>query len=175
MITLQYLFWILIILFAIIGAMRGWAKELLVTFAVIVGLFMIAILQRFAPASLRAFLLDEGKPQFWIQTGIVLLMAFFGYQTPYITKIASGKFAREKFSDSLLGFFIGALNGYLIVGSIWYFMEQAGYPFTPNIVAPPTDLAIMNYLPPELLIANNNPAIYFAVAISFLFVLIVFI
>lgn len=175
MITLQYLFWILIFLFAIIGAMRGWAKELLVTFAVIVGLFMIAILQRFAPESLRAFLLDAGKAQFWIQSSIVLLMAFFGYQTPYITKIASGKFMREKFSDSLLGFFLGALNGYLIVGSLWYFMAQAGYPFTPNIVAPPADLAIMNYLPPELLIASNNPAIYFAVAISFLFVLIVFI
>ncbi len=174
MITLQFMFWIMIFLFAVIGAMRGWAKELLVTFAVIVGLFMIAILQRFAPETLRAFLLGAGKVQFWINTSIVCLLAFFGYQTPNIARIAAGRFAREKFSDALLGFFIGALNGWLVVGSVWYFMAISGYPFT-SITPPPSDLAILNYLPPELLIANNSPAIYFAVAISFIFVLIVFI
>jgi hypothetical protein len=174
MITLQLAFWVLIFLFAIIGAMRGWAKELLVTFAVIVSLFMLAIMQRFAPESLRAFLLGSGKPQFWISSSIVLLLAFFGYQTPNIARIPAGRFVREKFSDALLGFFIGALNGWLIVGSVWYFMAIAGYPFT-NITPPPSNLAILNYLPPELLIANNSPTIYFAVAISFIFVLIVFI
>lgn len=175
MITLNYAFWILVFLFAIIGAMRGWAKELLVSFAVIVGLFIIAIMQRFAPEALRAFLLGSGKPQFWIQTSIILFMAFFGYQTPNIARIGPGRFVREKFSDALLGFFLGAFNGWLIVGSIWYFMEMSKYPFVPNITPPPTDLVITNYLPPKLLIANNSPTIYFAVAISFLFVLVVFI
>jgi hypothetical protein len=175
LITLQYAFWILVFLFAVIGAMRGWAKELLVTFAVIVGLFLIAIMQRFAPEALRAFLLGSGTVQFWIQTLIIVFLAMFGYQTPNLARIPQGRFVREKFSDALLGFFIGALNGYLILGSIWYFMDQANYPFAPNITSPPTNLAILNYLPPEILIANNSPVIYFAVALSFIFVLVVFI
>lgn len=174
MITLQFAFLVLVFLFAVIGAMRGWAKELLVTFSVIVGLFIIAILQRFAPSALRSFLLSYSTTTFWIYASIMLLLAFFGYQTPNIARIPAGRFAREKFSDALLGFFIGALNGWLIVGSVWYFLDASGYPFQ-SITPPPNDLAILNYLPPELLIANNSPAIYFAVAVSFIFVLIVFI
>jgi uncharacterized membrane protein required for colicin V production len=175
MITIQYAFWILVVLFAMIGAMRGWAKELLVTFSVLVGLFIIALLTRFAPSSLRSFLLSGSTTTFWIYTSIILFLAFFGYQTPTLARFAQGRFVREKFSDALLGLFLGALNGWLIIGSIWFFMAMADYPFTPNITAPPTDLVIMNYLPPELLIANNSATIYFAVAVSFLFVLVVFI
>lgn len=175
MITLQFAFWILVVMFSMIGAMRGWAKELLVTFSVLVGLFIIALLQRFAPSALRSFLLSGSVTTFWIYSLIILFLAFFGYQTPTLARFASGRFVREKFSDALLGFFLGALNGWLIVGSIWYFMALAKYPFTPNITPPPGDLVILNYLPPELLIANNSATIYFAVAISFLFVLVVFI
>ena len=65
MITLNFAFWMMIILFAVIGAMRGWSKELLVTFAAILGLFVIAVIERFAPHNLRQLLLTEGSPQFW--------------------------------------------------------------------------------------------------------------
>jgi hypothetical protein len=91
-----------------------------------------------------------------------------------LARVSETRFAREKLSDTLLGFFLGGINGYLIVGSIWYFMIQAGYPFE-QITAPQPPPNIVNYLPPELLIANNSPIIYFAVAIGFLFVLVVFI
>lgn len=175
MITLQFTFWLMVILFAIIGAMRGWAKELLVTFSVVVGLFIIAILQRFAPSTLRSFLLSGSPTTFWIYSLIITFLAFFGYQTPNLARIAQGRMVREKFSDALLGFFLGALNGWLVIGSVWYFMALAKYPFAPNITPPPADLVILNYLPPEILIANNSATIYFAVAVSFLFVLVVFI
>ena len=38
MVTLNFLFWMFVILFGVIGAMRGWAKELLVTFSAILAL-----------------------------------------------------------------------------------------------------------------------------------------
>ncbi len=41
MISIVVLFGILIALFAIIGAVRGWAKELLVTSAIILALFIL--------------------------------------------------------------------------------------------------------------------------------------
>ena len=44
MINLSVLFWIAI-MFALIGAMRGWAKEVLVTSGVIVALFLVTILE----------------------------------------------------------------------------------------------------------------------------------
>ncbi len=175
MITLNFAFWMMIILFAVIGAMRGWAKELLVTFAVILGLFVIAVIERFAPQNLRQFLLTAGPPQFWIRAGILIVLVFFGYQTPNLPRISQEQFVREKLSDTLLGFFIGTLNGYLIVGSLLYFMAAAGWPFAPNITPPTTESVIFNYLPPEVLIANNSPLIYFAVTVAFVFILVVFI
>lgn len=174
MITLTFTFVMLVVLFAVIGAVRGWAKEVLVTFSAILGLFIIAILQRFAPTALRSLLLSGETSAFWIQTGIFLFLVFFGYQTPNLARISETRFAREKLSDTLLGFFLGAINGYLIVGSVWYFMIQANYPFE-QITAPQPPPNIVNYLPPDWLIANNSPIIYFAVAIGFLFVLVVFI
>jgi len=109
-----------------------------------------------------------------INRGVASILVF-GYQTPNLSRIPQERFVRERLSDTLLGFFIGALNGYLIVGSVLYFMAVAGWPFTPNISPPTTESVIFNYLPPEVLLANNSPLIYFAVAVAFVFVLVVFI
>ena len=68
MISLSVLFWIFVILFALIGAMRGWAKEILVTSGVIVAIFVITILETFIP-----FIRDNMTPisAFWTRIGIL--------------------------------------------------------------------------------------------------------
>ncbi len=178
MVSLFVVFWTFVILFAIIGAMRGWAKEILVTASVILALFIITVLQTYIGAVVRALGGAGGTPLFWMRIMIILLLAFFGYQTPNIRGIAGARFARERLSDVLLGLFIGALNGYLIVGSIWYYLNAAGYPF--KFILPPQQgfpyyqqtISMLNYLPPAWL---TIPWIYFAVALAFLFVIIVFI
>ena len=91
-----------------------------------------------------------------------------------------GSFAREKLQDALLGFVVGAFNGYLLVGSLWYFLHEANYPY-PQLILPPepgkmlgdTALTLLKYAPPRWLIAP--PAVYFAVIFSFLFVIVVFV
>jgi uncharacterized membrane protein required for colicin V production len=179
MMSLNFAFWMFVFLFAVVGAMRGWAKELLVMTGVILALFIISVMVRFIPP-VQAFFINPSnvRTQFWTQVIIVVLLAFFAYQTPNIPNIPSARFARERLSDVLLGFFLGGLNGFLIVGTLWFFIEQAGYPF-PDITPPPSDLLVLDYLPPKLLIlegnAYTNPNIFFAVAVSFLFVLVVFI
>lgn len=178
MVSLVVVFYMYVILFAVIGAMRGWARELLVSFAVILGLFIITVLERFVPfvgntlGSLPSF-------QFWIRAIVIIALVFFGYQTPNIPRLASqNRFARDRLQDILLGVFLGALNGYLIVGSIWFYLDAAGYPF-PNLISPPTDQVavvtdrMMALMPPDLL--GGSSAIYFAVALAFAFVLVVFI
>jgi uncharacterized membrane protein required for colicin V production len=172
MMTLNFAFWTLVILCAIIGAMRGWAKELLVTFSAILSLFFIEIFVRYIPPVRSFFAPPNDSTEFWVQTTILVIMVLFGYQTPNLAKFAAPKLTRERFSDALLGFFLGAFNGYLIFGSIWYFLAESGYPFPQYITPPVGDPWILAYLPPEWLAI---PTIYFAVAVAFLFVLIVFI
>jgi uncharacterized membrane protein required for colicin V production len=172
MMTLTFAFWVLVIITAIIGLMRGWAKELLVTFSVILALFIIEVTIRYVPPIRDFFSPPNDASEFWVQTIILMMLVFFGYQSPNIAKFASPRFARERLSDALLGMFLGAVNGFLIFGSIWFFMIASGYPFPEYITQPPEPPAILAYLPPVWL---NIPVIYFAIAVAFLFILVVFI
>jgi uncharacterized membrane protein required for colicin V production len=184
MVSLMVVFYMFVVLFAIIGAMRGWAQELLVSFSMILAFFLIivietVILKRFADG----VIVDGSIQQFWLRIVIVIVLAFFGYQTPRITRFAAAV-KKDRISDTLLGFFLGAINGYLVAGTLWFYMAQAGYPFKyfidPNILSgielnPPAQVAIefVSKLPPAWL--GTEPGIYIAVGLAFLFVLVVFI
>ncbi len=178
MISLDVIFWMYVILFALIGAMRGWARELLVSFSVILALFVLSVLERFVPFIRDTLIVNNPDSFFWLRSILLMSLVFFGYQTPKFPKLAnSGKFIREKFQDILLGLFLGAVNGYLVFGSLWFFLDDAGYPFD-FILQPDINSEIgiaaqrlLEFMPPELL---GAPAIYFAVAIAFVFVLVVF-
>ena len=69
-------------------------------------------------------------------------------------------------------------RGYLIMGAIWFYMHQANYPFvyiTPPVAGTELGDAALKLIPwlgPHLL---GEPAIYFAVILAFVFVLVVFI
>jgi hypothetical protein len=176
MVSLTFVFWMYVILFAIIGGMRGWAKEIVVSFSVILALTFTTLLSNYIPFVRDVLIKDSKELYFWLRTIILFLLVFFGYQTPNIQRFAA-KMNREKLQDMILGVFIGALNGYLIAGTIWFYMYDASYPF-PNIIAAPAgDLAkvaeaMLHYMPPKLL---GIPGIYFAVVIAFMFVIVVFI
>jgi uncharacterized membrane protein required for colicin V production len=176
MMSLAIVFWMYVILFAIIGAMRGWAKEILVTFSVILALAFTALLEHYVPFVRDVLLPQQNSTLFWLRAIILVLLVFFGYQTPNIQRF-SGKMGRERLEHSILGLVIGALNGYLIAGTIWFYMADAKYPF-PNIIsAPAGDIAtiaknMLHFMPPQLL---GIPGIYFAVVVAFIFVLVVFI
>jgi len=176
MVSLAFVFWMYVVLFAIIGGMRGWAKEILVTFSVILALTFTTLLSNYIPF-IRDVLQKDSKPLFfWLRTIILILLVFFGYQTPNIPRFAA-KMTRERLQDIILGVVIGALNGYLIAGTIWFYMADAGYPFSNTISAPTGEIAkvtdaMLHYMPPKLL---GIPGIYFAVVIAFMFVIVVFI
>jgi uncharacterized membrane protein required for colicin V production len=176
MVSLAFVFWMYVILFGIIGGMRGWAKELLVTFSVVLALTFTTLMEHYVPFVRDVLQKDNVTLFFWLRTIILALVVFFGYQTPHLSRFAA-KMTREKFQDILLGAFLGAINGYLIAGTIWYYMADAGYPF-PKVITPPSgDIAkmaeaMLHYMPPKLL---GIPGIYFAVVIAFIFVIVVFI
>jgi len=172
MMTLTFAFWLYVIIFMVIGGMRGWAKELLVMFSVILSLFLLEVLGRYVGPIREFFSPPNNTPEFWARTIVLVLMVFFGYQTPNLPRLGGARFARERLADSLLGVFLGAVNGFLIVGTLWYFLQDSGYPFPKYITKPSPDPVLLTYLPPRWL---GIPTIYFAIAVAFLFVLIVFI
>jgi hypothetical protein len=77
-----------------------------------------------------------------------------------------------------LGIFLGAVNGFMIWGTVWFYLEAANYPFDiitrPDATTAMGEAAarLMAFLPPAWL---GAPVIYFAVAIAFVFVMVVFI
>lgn len=175
MMSIVYVFWMYVILFAIVGAMRGWAKELLVSFSVILALTTNHVLRRYIP--IVSTLPENSTSLFWIRTLILLTLVYFGYQTVISIERLASRARRERLQDTLFGIFMGAINGYLIAGTVLYYLHLAGYPF-PNVVSAPTGDVLtrvetmMNYMPPHLL---GEPGVYFAVLLAFIFVLVVFI
>jgi uncharacterized membrane protein required for colicin V production len=177
MVTLPFVFWMFVVFFAVIGAMRGWAKELLVSFSVVLAMFIITVLERYVPFVRDYIAQSSQSSQFWVRSALLLVLVFFGYQTPNLPRLSTSKFVREKLQDSLLGLFLGALNGYLIIGTLWFYLNEANYPF--YHIIPPMDgdpvgeitKNMIVWMPPRLL---GIPLVYFAVALSFVFILIVF-
>jgi hypothetical protein len=176
MMSLVYVFWMYVILFAIIGLLRGWAKELLVAFSVILALALNHLLRRYIPIVQE--LPDDSPSLFWIMTLIVGALVFFGYQTVALVPHLQSKANRERLQDALFGAILGAVNGYLIAGTVLFYIAQTKYQVFPNIVMPPTDLnadavnTLLAYMPPHLL---GEPGIYFAVILCFIFVIVVYI
>ncbi len=175
MVNLIYIFWMYIILFAIIGAMRGWAKELLVSFSVILALSLNYLLRKYFPMVKNLEATEVSL--FWIRTWITLALVYFGYQTVASIGALSGKARKEKLQDALFGGVMGALNGYLVVGTIWAYLDEANYPFPKIFATPNADVVaeierMMNWMPPYAL---GEPGIYFAVIIAFIFVIVVYV
>jgi hypothetical protein len=172
--TLSLVFWCLVILFAAIGSLRGWAKELLVGCALVLALFVNLLLNKYAQGLLQNLGPAE---EFGVRAGIFALLAYFGYLTPRLPWLPGERFMRERLQDWLLGAALGALNGMLLFGSIWYFLHQAGYPF-PGFEAAqaaaknPDIVAMMQYMPPVLL---GETGLFIAIAVAFIFVIVVFV
>jgi hypothetical protein len=176
MMSIVYLFWMFVILFAIIGWIRGWAKELLVAFSVILALGLNHIIRRYIP--MAQGMSETDVSLFWIRTLILLVLVYFGYQTVVSIPHLASKATRERLQDTLFGGIMGAINGYLIAGTILFYMHVADYPFE-KVISKPTDPALvqtvnqmMLYMPPQLL---GEPGIYFAIILAFVFVLVVYI
>jgi len=143
----------------------------------VLGLFMNSILEIYVEPYQTMLSVQSPSTQFLVRAGLMSLLAFFGYQTPHIRALQD-KVAREKLEEILLGLVLGLLNGYLLVGSVWGYLHELGYPT--NLILQPeagSVLAqqfesIVRYLPPSLL---PIPQVYFAVGVIFVLIIVVFV
>jgi hypothetical protein len=170
--------WIVAIFFAIIGMIRGWSKELVSLAGIILALFTLFQFD----GLLRETLLANVPPEqvFIVQCLIFVGIVFFAYQTNALGKrqLVNPNEGRDNLQSTVLGAVVGFLNGYLIWGSIWYFMHINGYPLSPYIIAPPPNspsFEAINSLPLYVLAGGpggTGNLLALAVIILFLFVLI---
>jgi len=71
MISIVVVFYIFIALFALIGGLRGWAKELLVAFSVVLTLFMVLVLESYGGNTLQPFIvLDQTYQTAVVPSGV---------------------------------------------------------------------------------------------------------
>jgi len=177
MIAMVVVFAMFLFMFGLIGAVRGWAKEMLVIFSVILALAAITLVEDLLGFKNTLF---KNNPtlQFWFREVTVCVMVFFGYQSPSLPRFKIATEKRDRIQDHLLGFLMGIASGYFVVGTLWSFASDAQYPFlTPYITGVPESLSnitnqVLSILPPVWL--NSPTTIFIFVVISFIFAIVFF-
>lgn len=199
MISLSTFFWLMVAFFALIGMLRGWTKEIIATSGLVLslfalnqfGFFLISLLGAATTAAVdEASAMSVRRQQFYILTFVHLLIAFFSYQGPAMAgqRLGNRLRVRDSLQDKLLGAIVGAVNGYLIIGTLWTFLEyQVGptgynrlpigesYPFDQLAIFRPAIDSTVNTMVDKLPLPLLAPYLPFLVVVVFLFVIVVMI
>lgn len=162
MIQLSTFMWAMALLFGYIGFLRGFSKEMISTAGIILGLF--ALFQFNDTISQLLFTIPP-EQAFLFRAFAFGLVVFFAYhdRTGEIAEPRRGRgkddSRRDELQTDILGAILGFVNGYLVWGSLWYFMHITNYPLSPHITAPlggSYSADFITYLP--LFILGGGPA-----------------
>jgi hypothetical protein len=175
MISIDVFFWFMVGFFGLIGYFRGWQKEVIALAGLVAS---IAALQQFGfqivtiitnVLSLDSTSAAWQRQQFWIQTSFHLTISFFSFQV--VAKLADnaaggklGARLRATLEKGIIGAIIGGINGYLVIGTIWGFLEysltadgyfqlpadQFNYVFSQDYITRPMESVITAWLPMAL-------------------------
>jgi len=132
-IQLSTLMWVTGIFFAITGFLRGWNKELVSLVGIVLAMF--ALFQFDGLLRGTIFLALPPTQVFLLQAAIFMGMVVFLYQGGAIGAGADRR-DDDDWQAGFLGAAVGFFNGYLITGTLWYFLDINEYPFEELIVAP---------------------------------------
>ncbi len=133
MIPIELVFGVLVSLFALIGLVRGFTRELGVTTVMMFALFVLDTFEPFLDQGVaKVMALGNGLVQAQNQNSaqttffilVILVIAFISYAGETLAFEGEGPSGAL---GSILGLLVGALNGYLIVGSVWYYLHKWGY------------------------------------------------
>jgi len=174
MIQLYSLMWILGVFFGMLGFLRGWNREVIGLAGILLGMFTLF---QFDALIRGTLLLGLPRSQaFVIQIGIFLLIVFFAYQNRAFVPDEDEK---PNTQESILGAIVGFINGYVIGGALWYFLDINEYPFSPYIMAPPVGSPSadrLSSIPLVILsggVGGSGDLLLIAVVVLFLLVIVV--
>ena len=133
MIQLSSLLWVSAIFFAVIGFLRGWNREIVALSGIVLGMF--ALFQFDSVIRSLIFVSLPRDQVFLVQAGLFMVIVYIAYQTrgPGIRR------STQELQTHILGGIIGFANGYLICGTLWYFLDINEYPLAPLIIGPGVD------------------------------------
>ena len=168
MVGIEVLAAIVIFTLGAVGLVRGVSRELGVTMALVV---LLAVFAQFdtlfgieeLPNRVNSFMANvglattdtvkQGMTVWFFYTSVVLLTVFLAYHGQETLAF------RLKNPPGILGVFlgwlVGSFNGYLIFGTMWYYMYRLGYPirqyswFTDNFSS--TAQSMVNILPQNII------------------------
>jgi hypothetical protein len=159
---IEILFVTIQLLIAIVGAVRGYAKELGNTLVFMTAIFFLSYVgdravDTISNAISSTFGYAAGSSQsdallFFLFVGTFLTIVFASYAGR--TLDFGGKPLRAP-EGTILSLLIGLLNGYLVAGTIWYYANRYNYPFmnVDTTSFSPTAEFMLTYLPQNV-VAN---------------------
>jgi hypothetical protein len=174
MITLYSMMWISAIFFSIVGMIRGWNRELVTLAGIILSLFALFQFDALVRGVLLASVPNDQV--FFVDIFLFGLILYLTYRTRG-GFVSGGGPRRSRIQEAILGGLVGALNGYLIWGAVWYFLDINEYPLSPLVIAPaPGSISAenLNAIPLVLLggaAGGSTEVLTIIVIVLFLFVL----
>lgn len=170
----EILFYTVLLIFGFIGLVRGVHRELgnAIIFMAVVAILGLANSQGWiergvqaVASALNADPVRTAEISFVVYCVILVVVVIVTYQgkTPdFSTKPVMG------FWGGVLGFIVGAFNGYLIAGTLWFYADKYQYPFN-LLTGPltPTGQLLLQFSP---LTVFPNPA-FWAVPATILLIL----
>lgn len=151
----EFIFIAILIVFGLIGIVRGAGKELGVTAMLLIGLLLIKLLDTqfrdsFSNLLQKAFGVNpQTVPAViaMIAATIMIIIAFISYQGASL----SFHLKREAWP---IGLGAGLINGYLFAGSLWFYLQRADWPLVKPLMnaGAYTDFnrAVVPFLPPNI-------------------------
>lgn len=134
MAPIEVFFGLIVFVFALIGLARGFLRELGVTTVMMFLLFFLSLFEPYLDKGVikmldmgRGFIPTQDKDlvQCCLFGFVLVAAAFVSYQGE---TLAFGGESPRGAQGIALGLLTGALNGYLIGGSIWFYMHKFDYP-----------------------------------------------
>jgi hypothetical protein len=130
---IELFFGVLVLIFGLIGLVRGFLRELGVTAVMMFVLFVLHLFEPFLDQGVTTVMAmgdglveaqSQGAFQTWLFVIVVMIIAFISYAGETLSYGGHGPGGPL---GSVLGLLIGLFNGYLIAGTVWYYLDKWNY------------------------------------------------
>lgn len=130
--SVEIVFFGLVVIFGLTGMSNGYKRELGVTVALMLTLCLLELTEANFSTQFNSVLnfavpsapLYREVVRGFFYCLVLMLVVFLAYQGDFL------RFPGSEHS-TVLSLGSGLLNGYLLAGSIWYYLAQAGWPYLP--------------------------------------------
>jgi len=175
MINADVFFVFYLIVWGFIGTSRGWEREVIVTFTMLFALFIYSLSQF---NDIIRPLWTDGEPvwRFFWRSMPFLVITFFGYLSPVVSRGRQQPSVANRFEYSLLSFVIGVFNGYLLFSSLAFWALQAGLldgQYANLFTPPPNGWGKFFFIESAAPVVFSSSLLVFVLITVFLFVIVV--